>query len=131
MSNDIFDPVAVVVDWLDACRMRRLSDLLDLYDAKASFRCACEGLYVGREELTRYWSTRLEERSRTPSVLLILFPTMTASSPASRSNMWLTMASQFTSAFSSQRLEKLQRQPADVVGKWPSVLWCLRSAEFC
>jgi hypothetical protein len=60
MSNYVFDPVAVVVDWLDACRTRRLSDLLDLYDAKASFRCACEGLYQGREELTRYWSTRFE-----------------------------------------------------------------------
>ena len=59
-QNDAFDPVAVVVDWLDACRTRRLSALLDFYDAKASFRCACEGLYQGREELTRYWSTRLE-----------------------------------------------------------------------
>lgn len=37
MSNYVFDPVAVVVDWLDACRTRRLGDLLDLYDAKASF----------------------------------------------------------------------------------------------
>src|SRR5215469_16071298 len=61
MSNYLFDPVAVVVDWLDACKTRRLSDLLDLYDAKASFRCSCEGLYQGREELTRYWSTRLEQ----------------------------------------------------------------------
>lgn len=60
MSNYIFDPIAVVVDWLDACKTRRLSDLLDLYDAKASIRCACEGLFQGREELTRYWSTRLE-----------------------------------------------------------------------
>jgi hypothetical protein len=60
MPNCAFDPVAVVVDWLDACRARRLNDLLDLYDAKASFRCACEGLYQGRDELTRYWSTRLE-----------------------------------------------------------------------
>ena len=60
MSNCAFDPLAVVVDWLDACRARRLSDLLDLYDAKASFRCACEGLYQGREELAHYWSARLE-----------------------------------------------------------------------
>jgi hypothetical protein len=60
MSNCAFDPVAVVVDWLDACRERRLNDLLDLYDAKASFRCACAGLYQGREELARYWSTQLE-----------------------------------------------------------------------
>ena len=60
MSNCAFDPIAVVLDWLDACRERRVSDLLDLYDGKASFRCACEGLYQGREELTNYWSTRLE-----------------------------------------------------------------------
>ena len=60
MSNFVFDPVAVVVDWLDACKARRLDDLLDLYDAKASLRCACEGLHQGREELTRYWSGRLE-----------------------------------------------------------------------
>ena len=60
MPNCTFDPVAVVVDWLDACRARHLDDLLDLYDAKAPFRCACEGLYQGRDELTRYWSTRLE-----------------------------------------------------------------------
>ena len=60
MSSSVFDPVAVVVDWLDACKARRLDDLLDLYDAKASLRCACEGLHQGREELTRYWSGRLE-----------------------------------------------------------------------
>lgn len=60
MWNDVFDPVAVVVDWLEACRTRRLSDLLDLYDAKALLRCACEGLHHGREELARYWSSRLE-----------------------------------------------------------------------
>ena len=60
MPNCAFDPVAVVVDWVDACKARRLHDLLDLYDAKASFRCACEGLYQGRDELTHYWLTRLE-----------------------------------------------------------------------
>src|SRR5262245_26173633 len=60
MSNYEFDPIEAVVDWLKACRERRLNDLLDLYDDKASLRCACEGLYQGREELARYWSTRLE-----------------------------------------------------------------------
>jgi SnoaL-like domain len=60
MSNCAFDPVAVVVDWLDACRERRLNDLLALYDDQASVRCACEGLFEGREGLTNYWSTRLE-----------------------------------------------------------------------
>ena len=60
MSDYVFDPVAVVVDWLDACRTRRLGDLLDLYDPNASLRCACEGLHHGREELNHYWSTRLK-----------------------------------------------------------------------
>jgi hypothetical protein len=60
MSASTFDPFALVVDWLDACKERRLHDLLDLYDASASVRCACEGLHQGREELARYWSTRLE-----------------------------------------------------------------------
>ena len=60
MSDCVFDPIAVVVDWLDAGKGRRLNNLLDLYDAQASVRCACEDSYQGREELTRYWSTQLE-----------------------------------------------------------------------
>ena len=59
MTNT-FDPIAVVVDWLDACKERRLHDLLDLYDTSASVRCACEGVHQGREELAHYWSTRLQ-----------------------------------------------------------------------
>jgi hypothetical protein len=58
MSCD-FDPMGVVVDWLDACRARRLDDVLNLYDERASLRCACEGSYHGRDDLTRYWSKRL------------------------------------------------------------------------
>ena len=38
-----FDPIAAVVDWLDACRRRDLSGLLDLYAADASLECACDG----------------------------------------------------------------------------------------
>lgn len=58
MERD-FDPVGVVVDWLDACRARRLDDLLKLYDERASLRCACEGNYCGHRDVARYWSTRL------------------------------------------------------------------------
>ena len=38
MSNarDGFDAIGVVVDWIDACKQRRLGDLLDLYDATAT-----------------------------------------------------------------------------------------------
>jgi hypothetical protein len=59
MARD--DPIAMVVDWLDACRSRRLSELLDLYDAAATLECGCNGPYIyrGRHELARYWSSRL------------------------------------------------------------------------
>jgi hypothetical protein len=55
------DPLAVVVDWLDACRARRLDRLLDFYDAAATLECGCNGPYIyrGRAELARYWSSRL------------------------------------------------------------------------
>jgi hypothetical protein len=39
-SPDAFDPVAIVVDWLDACRQRRLSDLLELYTAMPPWTAA-------------------------------------------------------------------------------------------
>jgi hypothetical protein len=54
MSNCVFDPIAVVTDWPAACKERRLNDLLDLYDANASLRCACEGFYQGREDVARH-----------------------------------------------------------------------------
>ena len=55
------DPLAVVVDWLDACRARRLNELLDFYDAAATLECGCTGpsIYRGRAELASYWSSRL------------------------------------------------------------------------
>jgi hypothetical protein len=58
-----FDPVAVVVDWLDACRERSLDNLLNLYDARGSLACKCAGPYIyqGREDIARYWSPRLEK----------------------------------------------------------------------
>ena len=36
-----FDQVALVVDWLDACRNRDLAALLDLYADDAMFECGC------------------------------------------------------------------------------------------
>ena len=38
---DDFDQVALVVDWLDACRNRDLAALLDLYADDATFECGC------------------------------------------------------------------------------------------
>jgi hypothetical protein len=63
MLDGAFDPVAVVVDWLDFCRARRLDDVLDLYDARGSLECTCAGPYIyqGREDIARYWSSRLEK----------------------------------------------------------------------
>ena len=56
-----FDPIAVVVDWLDACRKRDLAALLDLYSAEASLECACEAIAVhGRQALEGYWRPRLD-----------------------------------------------------------------------
>ena len=56
------DQVAVVVDWLDACRRHDLGPLLDLYAADASLECACDGgnTYAGRAALESYWRPRLE-----------------------------------------------------------------------
>jgi hypothetical protein len=39
---DNFDPLAVVVDWLDACRLGKLDALLDLSDERATLECNCE-----------------------------------------------------------------------------------------
>ena len=61
MPND-FDPIAVVVDWLDACRQRDLEALLDLHAAEASLECRCDGATVrkGRARLASYWGPRLD-----------------------------------------------------------------------
>jgi ketosteroid isomerase-like protein len=56
-----FDPIAIVVDWLDACRKRDLAALLDLYAADASLECACDGISIqGHSALEAYWRPRLD-----------------------------------------------------------------------
>jgi len=59
---DDFDQIALVVDWLDACRNRDLTTLLDLYADDATLECRCGGVKVskGRAELESYWWPRLE-----------------------------------------------------------------------
>ena len=61
ISRDEPDPVATVVDWLDACRNRRIDALLDLYDEAATLECACDGQQslTGRAALEAYWRPRL------------------------------------------------------------------------
>lgn len=55
------DQVAVVVDWLDACRRHDLGPLLNLYASDASLECECDGrnTYAGRAALEAYWQPRL------------------------------------------------------------------------
>ena len=59
---DDFDQVALVVDWLDACRNRDLAALLDLYADDAKLECQCGEVEVseGRAELESYWRPRLD-----------------------------------------------------------------------
>jgi hypothetical protein len=60
LPND-FDQIAVVVDWLDACRRRDLDALRDLYAPEASLECRCDGAKVneGWAGLSSYWGPRL------------------------------------------------------------------------
>jgi hypothetical protein len=64
LPND-FDQIAVVVDWLDACRTRNLDGLLDMYAGDASIECECDGhkTHTGRAELEAYWRPRLGNSS--------------------------------------------------------------------
>src|SRR3981189_839219 len=60
LSKD-FDQIAIVVDWLDACRARDLEALLDLYAQDASLECVCNDrkIFQGRADLASYWRPRL------------------------------------------------------------------------
>ena len=58
--HDRFDPMGLVIDWLDACKERRLSSLLDLYDESATLECCCEDKTLhGRRDLLAYWGPKL------------------------------------------------------------------------
>jgi hypothetical protein len=59
---DDFDRMALAVDWLDACRNRDLTALLELYADDATLECRCGGVKVskGRAELESYWRPRLD-----------------------------------------------------------------------
>jgi ketosteroid isomerase-like protein len=74
---DDFDQMALVVDWLDACRNRDLTALLDLYADDATLECRCGGAKVseGRAELQSYWRPRLDALAPTAFELEEIFPT--------------------------------------------------------
>ncbi|WP_043161230.1 nuclear transport factor 2 family protein [Bradyrhizobium sp. Ai1a-2] len=64
LSRDNFDPLGVVVDWLDACRSGQLDTLLDLYDEQATLVCDCEHVSLtGRLSIASYWKSKLESKS--------------------------------------------------------------------
>lgn len=73
---DDFDQVAVVVDWLDACRNRDLTALLDLYADDATLECQCGEAEVsqGRAELESYWRPRLKALAPTAFGLEEIMP---------------------------------------------------------
>ena len=59
-SQGGFDPIGIIVDWLDACREGRLAALIDLYDDGAIVDC-CQGggTFRGRLGVERYWRSKL------------------------------------------------------------------------
>ena len=65
-SLDKFDPLAIVVDWLDACRLGKIDDLLELYDERATLECGCERVsligLIGMLSLTGGYLTRFFRR---------------------------------------------------------------------
>jgi hypothetical protein len=69
-----FDAIGVVVDWIDACKQRRLDDLLNLYDATATVECCEGGSYRGRSEMERYWRPRLARTVAGAFEIDALFP---------------------------------------------------------
>jgi hypothetical protein len=54
-----FDPIGIVIDWLDACRERRLENLLGLYADHATLDCFSGELFIGSSGLLRYWPAKL------------------------------------------------------------------------
>jgi len=73
---DDFDPIAVTIDWLDACRWRDLDRLLDLYDERATLECDCEGVMLtGHQSLSAYWKPKLGSKLPAAFVLSDVTPT--------------------------------------------------------
>jgi ketosteroid isomerase-like protein len=70
MSRDDFDPVATVVDWLDACKAGQLDDLLALYAENALIECRCSRTTLtGRTALAAYWEPKL--RAKPPAAFTL------------------------------------------------------------
>jgi hypothetical protein len=72
--SETFDAVGVVVDWIDACKTRKLDALLDLYDATACVECCEGGRFEGRAAMRDYWHSRLERAVPGAFVIDALMP---------------------------------------------------------
>ncbi|HET9586675.1 MAG TPA: nuclear transport factor 2 family protein, partial [Bradyrhizobium sp.] len=59
---------------MDACKQRRLDDLLNLYDATATVECCEGGSFRGRSEMERYWRPRLARSARGAFEIDVLMP---------------------------------------------------------
>ncbi|WP_225649586.1 nuclear transport factor 2 family protein [Bradyrhizobium australafricanum] len=73
-APETFDAMAIVVDLLDACRDRRISDLLDLYDEDTTVECCEGGRFEGRRALRSYWTLRLADQPPGPFQIEAIVP---------------------------------------------------------
>lgn len=73
-KNGRFDAIDIVVDWIDACKQRRLEALLDLHDEVATVECCEGGNFTGRSEMERYWRQRLARAGRDAFAIDALLP---------------------------------------------------------
>jgi hypothetical protein len=74
-SPPLFDPLAVAIDWLDACQSQDLPGVINFYDERATLECACSGgILEGREEIAEYWRSRLASPAETGFMLEDLWP---------------------------------------------------------
>lgn len=73
-AKDRFDAIGIVVDWIDACKQRRLEALLDLYDEEATVKCCDGGNFIGRSQMEQYWRPRLARAGRDAFAIDALMP---------------------------------------------------------
>jgi len=69
-SQGGFDPIGIIVDWLDACRKGRLAALINLYDDGA----IQGGTFRGRLGVERYWRSKLAHPAAGAFEVDALFP---------------------------------------------------------
>ncbi|MCP1966874.1 hypothetical protein AB7M49_000921 [Bradyrhizobium elkanii] len=73
-APETFDAMVIVVDLLDACRDRRMSDLLGLYDEDTTVECCEGGRFEGRRALRSYWTLRLADQPPGPFQIEAIVP---------------------------------------------------------